>query len=300
MSYMGFYPLRRRYSCEAMSTQTAAMLDHFGSFRRGACRTRGFDHKSSEPGRTQYLSSLQFTLQDFTRCLAQDGAQLARVMVRQDSRTVAAVGDARVTLVGQNEKEDKCASHGPRWARQAEGLFIALVAALSTFVMSSLQVLLKVELWVPPFGAVALIFAADAVKAAKEGEKIMCFKTIRNTILEACVGVAGACLLTVLLARLFHCADNPSVLRASAVFVAALSMSANPSSGFFPPAGALCALHVEKAVMLKGALPGFEYALFPCATGVALLLVFCRIFTFMMAPLWALRPDKAEKELVSP
>ena len=59
--------------------------------------------------------------------------------------------------------------------------------------------------------------------------------------------------------------------------------------------------------VVKGALPGFEYALFPCATGVALLpgaekerpvaatedgrLVFSRVFTFMMAqPLWVLRP----------
>ena len=33
---------------------------------------------------------------------------------------------------------------------------------------SSRQVL-KRQLWVPPFGAVALIFAADAVAAAKEG-----------------------------------------------------------------------------------------------------------------------------------
>jgi len=137
------------------------------------------------------------------------------------------------------------------------------------------------------------------VAAAKEG-KIMCFKTMRNTTLKACVGVAGACLLTVLLARLLG--DSPSVLRASAMFVAALSMSANPSSGYFPPAGALCALYVEKAVV-KGALPGFEYALFPCATGVALLLVFSRVFTFMMAqPLWVLRPRKGkdEKELLTP
>ncbi|CAJ1390330.1 unnamed protein product [Effrenium voratum] len=230
--------------------------------------------------------------------------------VLSGAKAFSGIRPARVTLVGPRSEiltEDSITTgHTARQAegkalggQQAEGFFTAIVAALSTFAMSSLQHVLKRQLWVPPFGAVALIFAADAVAAAKEG-KIMCFKTMRNTTLKACVGVAGACLLTVLLARLLG--DSPSVLRASAMFVAALSMSANPSSGYFPPAGALCALYVEKAVV-KGALPGFEYALFPCATGVALLLVFSRVFTFMMAqPLWVLRPRKGkdEKELLTP
>ena len=63
--------------------------------------------------------------------------------------------------------------------------------------------------------------------------------------LQACIGVAGACFLTVLLARLLG--NSPGVLRAVAMAVAAFSMMANPSSGYFPPAGALCALYVEKA-----------------------------------------------------
>ena len=40
------------------------------------------------------------------------------------------------------------------------------------------------------------------------------------------------------------------------MFVAALSMLANPQSGYFPPAGALCALYVEKSVSMgKAMLP---------------------------------------------
>ena len=46
-----------------------------------------------------------------------------------------------------------------------------------------------------------LIFAADAVAAAKDG-KTMCLKTMRQKALQACVGVAGACFCTVLLAEL--------------------------------------------------------------------------------------------------
>ena len=78
--------------------------------------------------------------------------------------------------------------------------------------------------------------------------------------------MAGACFLTVLLARLLG--NSPGILRAVAMGVATFSMMANPSSGYFPPAGALCALYVEKAVATSVS-PQYGYALFPCATGVA-------------------------------
>ena len=39
---------------------------------------------------------------------------------------------------------------------------------------------------------------------------------------------------------------SPSVLRSVAMFVATFSMMVNPKSGFFPPAGALCALYVAR------------------------------------------------------
>mmetsp|Transcript_8938 Transcript_8938/g.10325 ORF Transcript_8938/g.10325 Transcript_8938/m.10325 type:complete len:100 (-) Transcript_8938:166-465(-) len=81
---------------------------------------------------------------------------------------------------------------------------------------------------------------------------------------------------------------TPTVVRVVAMFCAAFSMTVNPSAGYFPPAGAFCALYVEKA-MSHGLRPGIEFALFPCAIGVALLLVFTRVITFMMAhPLWKL------------
>mmetsp|Transcript_18691 Transcript_18691/g.43709 ORF Transcript_18691/g.43709 Transcript_18691/m.43709 type:complete len:265 (-) Transcript_18691:287-1081(-) len=164
---------------------------------------------------------------------------------------------------------------GPR----SEGFVTATVAALSTFAMSTLQAVLQRQLWVPPFGAVALIFAADAVAAAKEG-KIMCAKTMWDKGLKACMGVATACFCTVAIANWLG--STPTMMRTTVMFSAAMSMALNPSAGYFPPAGALCALFVEKAVA-KGSLPGFEYALFPCAIGVALLLVFSRVFMFALA-----------------
>ena len=109
-------------------------------------------------------------------------------------------------------------------------------------------------------------------------------------IVQACAGVMSACVCTVVAAQLFG--DNPTALRTVVMFWAGFSMTLNPKAGFFPPAGALCALYVEKApaysirrrrtafevsgvllaqALTNGALPGFEYALFPCSTGVALL-----------------------------
>ena len=48
-------------------------------------------------------------------------------------------------------------------------------------IRSTLQSFLHRQLWVPPFGAVTLIFAADAVAAAKEG-KTMNFKVMRQKL----------------------------------------------------------------------------------------------------------------------
>eukprot|EP00435_Cladocopium_sp_Y103_P049237 s1388_g14.t1 len=181
--------------------------------------------------------------------------------------------------------------------KHSEALFTALVAGLATYAMSTLQSFLHRQLWVPPFGAVTLIFAADAVAAAKEG-KTMNFKVMRQKLaLQACIGVAGACFLTVLLAGLLG--NSPGVLRAVAMAVAAFSMMANPSSGYFPPAGALCALYVEKAVATSGISPQYGYALFPCATGVALLLILCRTITFVAHPVWPFSSKQCDKELMA-
>ena len=47
--------------------------------------------------------------------------------------------------------------------------------------------------------------------------------------------------------------------------------------------------YVEKAVS-HGLRPGVGFAIFPCAVGVALLLVITRLITFSMAhPLWKLK-----------
>jgi len=170
-----------------------------------------------------------------------------------------------------------------------EGLVTAFVAASSTCIMSLLQEVTKKTLWVPPFGAVALIFAAESILAAKEGT-LWCRKNIIDRLREACAGVMSACVCTVVAAQLFG--DNPTALRTVVMFWAGFSMILNPKAGFFPPAGALCALYVEKA-LTNGALPGFEYALFPCSTGVALLLFLTRTTTFLISrPIWALRSSR--------
>ncbi|CAE7807043.1 eryA [Symbiodinium sp. CCMP2456] len=156
----------------------------------------------------------------------------------------------------------------------------------------TLREVTKKTLWVPPFGAVALIFAAESILAAKEGT-LWCRKNIIDRLREACAGVMSACVCTVVAAQLFG--DNPTALRTVVMFWAGFSMILNPKAGFFPPAGALCALYVEKA-LTNGALPGFEYALFPCSTGVALLLFLTRTTTFLISrPIWALRASRRRR-----
>lgn len=166
-----------------------------------------------------------------------------------------------------------------------EALLTGLVAAASVFAVSRLQMVIHKQVWIPPFGAIVLSFAAEAVAAAKQG-KIMDVETVLQRAVKTGIGVTGACVLTVGVARLLG--GSPSVLRATGVFMASVWMSLVPSSGYFPPAGALCALFIERVVG-KGALPGFEYALFPCAAGTMLLLILTRGFTTVLArPFWAL------------
>mmetsp|Transcript_65824 Transcript_65824/g.116669 ORF Transcript_65824/g.116669 Transcript_65824/m.116669 type:complete len:243 (-) Transcript_65824:79-807(-) len=161
-----------------------------------------------------------------------------------------------------------------------EGLLVSLVAGLSVFAMSRLQLAIHKQVWVPPFGAIVLIFATQAVQEAKQGKSLDASSMLKVAA-EAIVGVAGACALTVGTARLLG--GSPSVLRALAVSFASLWMTFSPAS-FFPPAGALCALFVER-VVAKGPLPGFEYALFPCSIGVALLLISTRVLASVLARL---------------
>ena len=175
------------------------------------------------------------------------------------------------------------------------GIFSVLSKFIS-HLRSTLQFYLHRQLWVPPLGAVTLIFSADAVAAAKEGRTLN-WTDMRKKIVPACIGVAGACFLTVLLARLLG--GSPGVLRACAMAVATYSMMVNPRSGYFPPAGALCALYVEKVVSTGISTPSYVYALFPCATGVALLLIFCRMITFAAHPLWPFSSKQGEKEMVA-
>lgn len=166
-----------------------------------------------------------------------------------------------------------------------EALLTGLVAAATVFSVSRLQMVIHRQIWIPPFGAIVLLFAAEAVAAAKQG-KIMDVETMLQRALKTGIGVTGACVLTVGVSRLLG--GSPSVLRATGVFMASIWMILVPSSGYFPPAGALCAFFIERVVG-KGALPGFEYALFPCAVGTMLLLVLTRSFTAVLArPFWAL------------
>eukprot|EP00930_Biecheleria_cincta_P104247 TRINITY_DN96445_c0_g1_i1.p1 TRINITY_DN96445_c0_g1~~TRINITY_DN96445_c0_g1_i1.p1 ORF type:complete len:259 (+),score=19.86 TRINITY_DN96445_c0_g1_i1:36-812(+) len=172
-----------------------------------------------------------------------------------------------------------------------EALLTGLVAGASVFTFSRFQMAIHRQMWVPPFGAIVLIFAAEAVAAAKQG-KIMDVETLLQRAVKTGVGVVGACVLTVGVAQLLG--GSPSVLRATGVFLASVWMSLAPASGYFPPAGALCALFIERVVG-KGALPGFEYALFPCATGTMLLLIFTRAFTTVLArPFWAIGARSAK------
>lgn len=172
-----------------------------------------------------------------------------------------------------------------------EALLTGLVAGASVFAYSRLQMAIHRQMWIPPFGAIVLIFAAEAVAAAKQG-KIMDVETLLQRAVKTGVGVVGACVLTVGVAQLLG--GSPSVLRATGVFLASVWMSLAPGSGYFPPAGALCALFIERVVG-KGALPGFEYALFPCASGTVLLLILTRTFTALLArPFWAIGSRSAK------
>jgi len=161
-----------------------------------------------------------------------------------------------------------------------EGLLVSLVAGVSVYGMSRLQMAIHKQLWIPPFGAVVLIFSSQAVIAAKEGKSLDVAEMFRLGA-EAIAGVVGGCLFTIGAARLLG--GSPSVLRAFAVASASLWMTFSPAS-YFPPTGALCALFVER-VVAKAPLPGFEYALFPCGIGVALLLVSTRVLASLLAML---------------
>eukprot|EP00434_Breviolum_minutum_P041737 symbB.v1.2.037128.t1/scaffold5398.1/size27587/1 len=204
--------------------------------------------------------------------------------------------NAQFGLTGRAAVPEKYVAPRDFGGKHAEALFTAMVAGLATYAMSTLQFYLHRQLWVPPLGAVTLIFSADAVAAAKEGRTLN-WTDMRKKIVPACIGVAGACFLTVLLARLLG--GSPGVLRACAMAVATYSMMVNPRSGYFPPAGALCALYVEKVVSTGISTPSYVYALFPCATGVALLLIFCRMITFAAHPLWPFSSKQGEKEMVA-
>mmetsp|Transcript_21217 Transcript_21217/g.43754 ORF Transcript_21217/g.43754 Transcript_21217/m.43754 type:complete len:257 (+) Transcript_21217:45-815(+) len=192
----------------------------------------------------------------------------------------------RVSGKSQAEVAPQSDPFGGFGGHHREGLFTALVAAASTLVVSAIQAVTHIQLWVPPFGAIVLIFAAEAVAAAKAG-KILCRRTMWSRGLRACSGVAGACLFTVGMSDLLG--HTPVMLRVAAMFAAAFSMTVNPSAGYFPPAGAFCAIYVEK-VVTHGLRPGLGYAFFPCGVGVALLLITTRLVTFLMAhPLWKMK-----------
>merc|ERR1712048_1179308 len=93
--------------------------------------------------------------------------------------------------------------------------------------------------------------------------------------------VAGATVLAVFATKLLGATP---IGRAVAVASASAFMTAFPASGYFAPAGALCALYVDQ-VMGNGPLAflGFKYALFPSTAGTIFLLVVTRALAFVLA-----------------
>lgn len=138
----------------------------------------------------------------------------------------------------------------------------------------------RVPLWSPPEGAVALVFAGEATAAVRAG-KTLSVSHIADRALTAGSAVAGACVLAVATVQLLG--GNP-LGRATAVAASSLWMYASPVSRPFAPVGAFCALYVDQ-VMAKGPLAPllYRYALCPCLVGTALLLVATRVLAALAA-----------------
>jgi len=169
---------------------------------------------------------------------------------------------------------------------QTETWFTAVVAAASILTLSWLDIVLgrsfgpMYRIWAPPLGAVALIFATDAAAAAQRSD-ILSPSAMFKRGMQTVTGVVGTCFVTVLLIKLF----GPTILgRAAAVGVASLFMTWFPACGYFPPAGAFCALYIDKGA------PGFGFPLFPSGVGTLVLFVASRVIAAALAgPLRKLR-----------
>jgi len=161
---------------------------------------------------------------------------------------------------------------------QTETWFIAVVTAASILTLSWLDIVLArsfgpmYRIWAPPLGAVALIFATDAAAAAQRSD-ILSPPAMLKRGMQTVTGVVGTSFITVLLIKLF----GPTILgRAAAVGVASLFMTWFPACGYFPPAGAFCALYIDKGA------PGFPF-LFLSGVGTLVLFVSSRVIAAALA-----------------
>jgi len=212
---------------------------------------------------------------------------------RPRAQTTARSSPSTAVVVGRTRSESGPSTATVGGAR-IEASLTAVVAGISVGLLCAFgqvtQAGLGLPLWAPPLGACSLIFASEATAAAREG-KIMAPSAIWQRALKAGSAVAGACALSILMTRLFGASP---LGRAAAVTIASLWMVAFPTSGYFPPTGAFCALYVDQA-MAQGALAklGLLYALFPSGVGTVLLIVLTRALAgAAVGPLRALERAK--------
>jgi len=164
-----------------------------------------------------------------------------------------------------------------RMSRAQADLFTATVAGFAVLALCALDATLQrcfgLPVWAPPLGAVCLIFSTEATSAAQKAD-VLSPAAIWTRAVQTVTGVMGACFLTVLLAK--FCGPS-SIGRAVGVSVASFWMAFFPGSGYFPPAGAFCALYIDKGA------PGLQFALFPSGAGTLFLLVATRLIAAGLA-----------------
>lgn len=173
----------------------------------------------------------------------------------------------------------------------------ALVAGLAVLLLCQLGEVTNrhfgLPLWGPPLGGVSLLFAAEATAAAGRGD-LASPAAIAQRALACGSACGGGAVVAVLLTKLLGATP---LTRAAVITGSSLFMTAFPQSGFFPPAGAMCALYVDQ-VIGKGPLGslGLTFALFPCAFGTIFLLLATRAMAFAFArPLRWVEGSKLER-----
>jgi len=177
-------------------------------------------------------------------------------------------------------KEKQLALGGARTEAVVTGVSAGVAIFLLCAMSEAFKVVLQAPLYVPPLGAVSLIFASDAVAQARTG-KVLSAGQILDKAVKTGTAVAGACIFTVLITQLMGASP---LGRALAVAGSSWWMAASPVSGFFPPAGAFCALYVDQAIA-GGPVAKllYRYAISPAFLGTALLLILNRVVVGILA-----------------